>query len=131
MTGDIYSLRKKIANSTTIYRILKQRSIHLQRCRFNFAEWRDLLNAHVLNGTLAGGEKRVSISLEVKYGTDLERTSTVVENIIKNNEDIIHSLSVDLQFTQISAQGVGIKAYFWIRTSKNDGAVKSNTYTMI
>ncbi len=91
----------------------------------------DLLNAHVLNWTLSGGKKRSSITLEVKYGVDLERTKLLLENIIKAEGEILHAMGSGIQFTQVSAQAVGILVYFWIRSSKNEGTVKSNIFTAI
>lgn len=91
----------------------------------------DLLNAHVLNWTLSGGKKRSSITLEVKYGADLERTKLLLENIIKAEGEILHAMGSGIQFTQVSAQAVGILVYFWIRSSKNEGTIKSNIFTAI
>lgn len=91
----------------------------------------DLLNAHVLNWTLSGGKKRSSITLEVKYGVDLKLTELLLENIIKEEGEILHAMGSGVQFTQVSAQAVGILVYFWIKSSKNEGAIKSNIFTAI
>jgi small-conductance mechanosensitive channel len=91
----------------------------------------DLLNAHVLNWTIAGGKKRIYVSLEVKYGMDLDQTSSLLKSILNENPDILPTLGIDIQFTQVSAQAVGIEAYFWIKSSKNDGTIKSSIYNLI
>lgn len=91
----------------------------------------DLLNAHVLNWTVAGGKKRISISLDVKYGMDLQQSSALLEECVKANKDILPSLGIDIQFTQISASSVTMVSFFWIKSSKNDGAIKSQIYNTL
>lgn len=91
----------------------------------------DLLNAHVLNWTLAGGKKRLNIPLEVTYGADLNQVKTLLENIIRSDGQIISTLGVEVDFTHVSAHAVTIEIHFWIKSMKNDSLIKSDILKLI
>lgn len=86
----------------------------------------DLLNAHVLNWTLAGSKKRSTIHLEVKYGADLDKIKVILEDIIGQQESVLKSPEVQVLFANVTSSAVLIEAYFWLRSLDKEGSIKSN-----
>ncbi|MDR3008312.1 MAG: mechanosensitive ion channel [Sphingobacterium sp.] len=91
----------------------------------------DLLNAHVMNWSQGGAKKRLSIRLEVKYGVDLERVTQLLKKILEEDEQILSSIGTSVQFVQVTSQAVVVELYFWVRTSKDSGVVKSGLLAQI
>lgn len=91
----------------------------------------DLLNAHVMNWSQGGAKKRLSIRLEVKYGVDLERVTQLLKKILEEDEQIFSSSGTSVQFIQVTSQAVVVEIYFWVRTSKDSGVVKSGLLAQI
>ncbi len=91
----------------------------------------DLLNAHVMNWSQGGAKKRLSIRLEVKYGVDLERVTQLLKKILEEDEQLLSSSGISVQFVQVTSQAVVVELYFWVRTSKDSGGVKSGLLAQI
>ncbi|MFD2968709.1 mechanosensitive ion channel domain-containing protein [Sphingobacterium bambusae] len=86
----------------------------------------DLLNSHVINWTLGGFRKRLHIRLEVKYGTDLENIRQLLLDLFEKEEQVLSSPSPVVQFAEVTAQSVAIDVYFWVKTLKDAGQIKSD-----
>jgi len=91
----------------------------------------DLLNAHVMNWSQGGAKKRLSIRLEVKYGVDLERVTQLLKKILEEDEQLLSSSGISVQFVQVTSQAVVVELYFWVRTSKDSGGIKSGLLAQI
>lgn len=91
----------------------------------------DLLNAHVMNWSQGGAKKRLCIRLEVKYGVDLERVAQLLKKIMEEDQQILSSGGIAVQFVQVTSQAVVVELYFWVRISKDSGSVKSELLTKI
>ncbi|CDS96517.1 Mechanosensitive ion channel protein (fragment) [Sphingobacterium sp. PM2-P1-29] len=91
----------------------------------------DLLNSHVINWTLGGMKKRVHLRVEVQYGTDLEQVKTLLLDIMVLDDQILKNPEPVIQFGEVSAQFVALEIYFWVRTIKDSGQVKSNLIVVI
>lgn len=91
----------------------------------------DLLNSHVINWTLGGMKKRVHLRVEVQYGTDLEQVKTLLLDSMVLDDQILKNPEPVIQFGEVSAQFVALEIYFWVRTIKDSGQVKSNLIVVI
>lgn len=86
----------------------------------------DLLNSHVINWTLGGLRKRLHIRLEVKYGTDLENSRQLLVDLFEKEEQVLSNPSAVVQFAEVTAQSVAIDVFFWVKTLKDAGQIKSD-----
>ncbi|WP_172388522.1 mechanosensitive ion channel family protein [Sphingobacterium shayense] len=86
----------------------------------------DLLNSHVINWTLGGYRKRLYLRLDIQYGTDLKRMKELLLQIVEENDQILGSPIPVVQFAEVTAQAVSVDLYFWVRTLKDTGQVKSD-----
>lgn len=91
----------------------------------------DLLNSHVINWTLGGLRKRLHIRLEVKYGTDLEKSRQLLVDLFEKEEQVLSSPTAVVQFAEVTAQSVAIDVYFWVKTLKDAGQIKSDLLVAI
>lgn len=86
----------------------------------------DLLNSHLMNWTLAGNRKRVSIVISVDYSSDLEKCRQVLKAILNAEERIIKTPPPAVQFEQFGSGSIDLKIYFWTRHISENNATKSD-----
>lgn len=86
----------------------------------------DLLNSHLMNWTLAGNRKRVSIVIGISYDADLERCRQIVREILDGEERISKSHPPVVQFEQFGASAIELTIYFWTRHLSDNNSTKSD-----
>jgi len=86
----------------------------------------DLLNSHLMNWTLGGNRKRVSILIGVSYDADLERCRQIVREILDKEERISKSHPPVVQFETLGASAIDLKIYFWTRHMSDNNSTKSD-----
>jgi potassium efflux system protein len=86
----------------------------------------DLLNAHLVNWTLAGNRKQISIAFSVAHGTDLEKVKSLLSALLDEDERILKNPGPSVVFQDFSINGIEVKLFFWIRDLKEGGAIKSD-----
>lgn len=86
----------------------------------------DLLNSHLMNWTLAGNRKRVSIVVNVDYSSDLEKCRQVLQTVLDAEARIIKTPPPAIQFEQFGAGAIELKIYFWTRHISENNATKSD-----
>lgn len=91
----------------------------------------DLLSSRVINWSQGTARKRLSSHIEVKYGTDLDKVKSLLLAITEKNEQILSIPAPIVQFTSVSAQSVAIEFFFWVKTSKDTGQIKSDIMVAI
>lgn len=91
----------------------------------------DLLNSNVLNWTVGGFKKRIHIQIEVKYGSDLDKVKMLIVDVLHKNDQIFVTPAVSVQFGSLSAQSIMIEIYFWVKTLKDTGQVRSDVIKTI
>lgn len=91
----------------------------------------DLLNSNVLNWTLGGLKRRMHIQIEVTYGSDLDKIKTLIIDLLNKNDQIFNTPTVCVQFKDISGQSVVLEIYFWVKTLKDTGQVRSDVIAAI
>ncbi|MFD2905482.1 mechanosensitive ion channel family protein [Sphingobacterium anhuiense] len=91
----------------------------------------DLLNSNVLNWTVGGFKKRIHIQIEVKYGSDLDKVKMLIVDVLHKNDQIFTTPAVSVQFGSLSAQSIIIEIYFWVKTLKDTGQVRSDVIKTI
>jgi len=91
----------------------------------------DLLNSNVLNWTVGGFKKRIHIQLEVKYRSDLDKVKMLIVDVLHKNDQIFATPAVSVQFGSLSAQSIMIEIYFWVKTLKDTGQVRSDVIKTI
>ena len=86
----------------------------------------DLLNAHLVNWTLAGNKKQISVVFNVAHGTDLQKVKDLLGKLFQADERILKLPNPAILFQDFSTNGIEVKLLFWVRDLKDGGVVKSD-----
>ncbi|QBQ41336.1 mechanosensitive ion channel [Sphingobacterium psychroaquaticum] len=86
----------------------------------------DLLNSHVINWTTGGFKKRLSVHIEVAYGADLNVVNQLILAAVEADSQILNNPTPSVQYGEVSAQSVVVILYFWTKTNKDGGVVRSD-----
>lgn len=75
----------------------------------------DLLNAHLINWSLGGNRKRVTITIGIAYDSDLEKSRQLLIQILNAEERISKNPGPVVQFEQFSDSSIDLRIYFWTK----------------
>lgn len=75
----------------------------------------DILNAHLINWSLAGNRKRVSIMIGIAYDSDLEKSRQILTDLLSKDQRISKNPGSIVQFEQFSDSAIDLKIYFWTK----------------
>ncbi len=75
----------------------------------------DLLNSHLINWSLGGNRKRISIVIGIAYHTDLEKCRQLLKDILESEERILKSPAPIVQYEQFGNSAIDLKIYFWTK----------------
>ncbi|HUP07299.1 MAG TPA: mechanosensitive ion channel domain-containing protein, partial [Caldimonas sp.] len=86
-----------------------------------------LITQRVENATLADPRVVVSTTVQVAYGTDVRRLSTLLLEAVRKVPRVIDDPPPAVQLADFAADGMNLSVLFWIRDPENgQGEVKSN-----
>ena len=91
----------------------------------------DLLNPHLVNWTLGGGRKRMSLVIGISYGADLEKCRQLLAQILDSQEGIIKNPQPVVQYEQFGDSAIQIRIYFWTKHLSDAAATKSGLIVAI
>jgi len=91
----------------------------------------DLLNAHLINWTLAGSKRQIEIIVGVAYGTDLQKPQQIIAGLLAENKRIHEHPKPAVLFQNFNNSSIDIKTIFWVRDYKDGAAVKSEIIAAI
>lgn len=86
----------------------------------------DLLNSHLMNWTLAGNRKRISILIGISYDADLEKCREILKGILDGEERISKSHPPVVQFEQFGSSSIDLRIYFWTRHLSDNNSTRSD-----
>lgn len=73
----------------------------------------DLISQHVINWTLSNNNRRVELLIRVAYGADVIKVESILNGIIKANNDIMKSPAPTVFLNNFSDSAIEFKALFW------------------
>jgi len=85
-----------------------------------------LLDSHLINWSLGGNRKRLTIVVGIAYNTDLERAKSILQEILSNDDRIIKNPQPIVQFEQFSSGAIDLRIYFWTTHMKDAGQTLSD-----
>ncbi|PTT01314.1 mechanosensitive ion channel protein [Pedobacter sp. HMWF019] len=86
----------------------------------------DLLNAHLVNWSLGGNRKRISILIGIAYDTDLEKCRQILAEILNNEQRISKNPGPIVQYEQFNNSSIDLRIYFWTKHIGDIYATKSD-----
>lgn len=86
----------------------------------------DLLNSHLINWSLAGNRKRMSVMVGVAYNSDLEKTKQILNEILTADDRISKHKGPVVQYEQFNNSAIDIKIQFWPKNINEAYATRSD-----
>lgn len=86
----------------------------------------DLLNAHLVNWSLGGNRKRISLLIGVAYDTNLEKCRQILAEILNNEQRISKNPGPIVQYEQFNNSSIDLRIYFWTKNIGDTHATKSD-----
>jgi potassium-dependent mechanosensitive channel len=77
----------------------------------------DLLNAHLINWTLGDTKRRVEVLVGVAYGTDIEKTKSILMELLVKDERILVVPAPVILVKEFAASSIDFRVLFWIDTT--------------
>lgn len=91
----------------------------------------DLLNSRLLNWTLGGNKRRMTLVVGVSYNTDLEKAKSILMEILNTEERIIHAPAPIVLFKDFNNSSIDINLFFWVRHFRDGVSTKSDVIAAI
>ncbi|WP_316838622.1 mechanosensitive ion channel family protein [Pedobacter gandavensis] len=86
----------------------------------------DLLNTQLVNWSLGGNRKRMSIMIGIAYDSDLEKSRQILREILGKEERISKNPGPIVQFEQFNDSSIDLKIYFWAKHIGETYATRSD-----
>ena len=74
----------------------------------------DLLNQHLVNWTLGNTKRRIDILIGVAYGTDLEKTKLLLEELAKKDSRVLRVPTPTVLVKEFSNSAINLRLLFWV-----------------
>ncbi|SDF22508.1 Mechanosensitive ion channel [Mucilaginibacter pineti] len=86
----------------------------------------DLLNSHLINWSLGGNRKRISIVIGIAYDSNLEKAKQLLNEILNADDRISKSQGPVVQYEQFNNSSIDVRIYFWAKNMKDSFATRSD-----
>lgn len=87
----------------------------------------DLLDAHLINWTLAGSKRQMEILLSVAQGTDLNKPIELINKLLSQDSRVYEHPAPSVLFQGLNGSSVQLKVQFWVKEFKQGSLVSSDT----
>lgn len=91
----------------------------------------DLLNAHLVNWSMSGSRKQVSIIVAVDYATNIETASQITAGVMANDSRVMKHPKPVAFAKDFSNNAIEIQLLFWVQNVKEWPVVKGAIITAI
>lgn len=86
----------------------------------------DILNAHLVNWSLGGNRKRISILIGISYNSDLEKSKQILTQILNEEPRISKNPGPIVQYEQFNQSSLDVRIYFWTKHIGDISATRSD-----
>lgn len=86
----------------------------------------DLLNSHLVNWTLAGNRKRISIVMGLSYQADLQQCRQILSDVLTAEPRVVKNPGPVVQYEQFGASTIDVKINFWTKHIRDAYATRSD-----
>ncbi|MDY0906406.1 mechanosensitive ion channel [Pedobacter sp. CFBP9032] len=86
----------------------------------------DILNSHLVNWSLSGNKRRLSISVGISYDSNLKEIKEVLMSILEEQSGIMKNPAPVVQFEKFGESSIDIKILLWNKHYKDGSKTKSD-----
>ncbi|GGH65226.1 small-conductance mechanosensitive channel [Filimonas zeae] len=85
----------------------------------------DLLNSHLINRTLGGNKRQLTLVVGVAYDTDLRKAEQLLKEVLEADDRILRYPAPLVLFSEFNTSAIDAKLLFWVKHSNDPFLVKS------
>lgn len=91
----------------------------------------DLLSTHLINWSISNNRRKLTITVNVDYGSDLQQVIALLKDIASEDERILQHPEVQAVARELGAQAIVFDLVFWIRNQFEAISISSMVITRI
>lgn len=91
----------------------------------------DLLSTHLINWSISNNRRKLTITVNVDYGSDLQQVIVLLKDIASEDERILQHPEVQAVARELGAQAIVFDLVFWIRNQFEAISISSMVITRI
>jgi len=86
----------------------------------------DLLNSHLMNWTLSGNRKRLSMEIGIAYDTDLQKCREIIYQILEDEDRVLKNPKPAVNFELFGDNAIALKIQLWTRHLKDNNPTRND-----
>lgn len=86
----------------------------------------DLLNSHLINWSLGGNRKRMTILIGMAYDSDLQKAKLLLTELLDKDQRVAVKPAPVIQYEQFNNSSIDVRIYFWTKQMKDSFATRSD-----
>lgn len=86
----------------------------------------DLLNSHLMNWSLSGNRRRLSMEIGIAYDTDLKKCREIIHQILENEERVLKNPKPAVNFELFGSNAIELKIQLWTRHLKENNPTRND-----
>lgn len=86
----------------------------------------DLLNSHLINWSLGGNRKRMTILIGMAYDSDLQKAKLLLTELLDKDQRVAVKPAPIIQYEQFNNSSIDVRIYFWTKQMKDSFATRSD-----
>lgn len=86
----------------------------------------DLLNSHLMNWTLSGNRRRLSMVIGIAYETDLQKCRELIFQILEDEERVLKNPKPSVNFELFGSSSIELKIQLWTHHLRENNATKND-----
>ncbi|MFC1226205.1 mechanosensitive ion channel family protein [Pedobacter sp. BG31] len=86
----------------------------------------DLLNSHLMNWSLSGNRRRLSITIGIDYGTDLQKCREIIISILEKEDRVLKTPKPAVNFELFNTNSVDLKIQIWTRHLQDNNPTRND-----
>jgi potassium efflux system protein len=86
----------------------------------------DLLNSHLINWSLGGNRRRMSVGIGIAYDADLQKIKELLNDVLDNEQRLSKSPGPVVQYEQFRDNFIEVKIFFWTKHLREAYATRSD-----
>ncbi|MGN8033962.1 mechanosensitive ion channel family protein [Chitinophaga sp. 22321] len=91
----------------------------------------DFISQQLINWTRANRNKRITFTLGVGYGSNIDQVTDIIKSAFTDRKDILSAPAPFIQLTDFGDNAVNFKVYFWIGDLDNAGRLQNEVMSFI
>ncbi|MCX2477023.1 mechanosensitive ion channel [Pedobacter sp. MC2016-05] len=86
----------------------------------------DLLNSHLMNWTLSGNRRRLSMEIGIAYDSDLQKCREIINKILEEEDRVLKNPKPAVNFELFGSSSIELKIQLWTRHLRENNPTRND-----